>query len=285
MYGQLAAWFHLITAPADYADEAAEVVRLLAGRGVALGPANPDATVLELGSGGGNTAAHLKAHARLTLTDIAPAMLALSATLNPECEHVEGDMRTLRLDRKFDAVLLHDAVTYMTTEADLRAAMETAFMHLRPGGAVVLLPDFTAETFRAETRHGGHDGPDGRSLRYLEWRHDPDPTDTAVATDYAYLLREADGSVRVVKDRHALGVFPGRLGSASSPVSGSRRTCLWARGTATYSWACVCRPENPGPRMRAGPRREQGRHSTVKHHLANARSKVGRRRRPSSCGS
>ncbi|MFI5261001.1 MAG: class I SAM-dependent methyltransferase [Candidatus Limnocylindrales bacterium] len=208
MYSQLASWFHLITAPADYADEAADVVRLLATSGVTLGPEHADATVLELGSGGGNTASHLKAGARLTLTDIAPAMLALSATLNPECEHIAGDMRTLRLGRTFDAVLLHDAVTYMTTEADLRAAMETAFVHLRPGGAAVLLPDFTAETFRAETRHGGHDGSDGRSLRYLEWTSDPDPADTTVVTDYAYLLREADGSMRALGDRHVLGVFP-----------------------------------------------------------------------------
>jgi SAM-dependent methyltransferase len=176
MYSELASWFHLVTAPADYADEAADVVQLLADHGVELGPANPDAAVLELGSGGGNTASHLKARAHLTLTDIAPAMLALSATLNPDCEHIAGDMRTLRLDRTFDAVLLHDAVTYMTTEADLRAAMETAFAHLRPGGVVVLLPDFTAETFRPETRHGGHDGSDGRSLRYLKWTDDPDPT-------------------------------------------------------------------------------------------------------------
>ena len=208
MYGELASWFHLVTAPADYADEAEDVVRLLADHGVELGPANPDATLLELGSGGGNTASHLKARARLTLTDIAPAMLALSATLNPECEHIEGDMRTLRLGRTFDAVLLHDAVTYMTTEADLRAAIETAFAHLRPHGAVVLLPDFTAETFRPKTEHGGHDGPDGRALRYLEWTFDPDPSDTTVVTDYAYLLRDADGSVRVLDDRHLEGIFP-----------------------------------------------------------------------------
>jgi trans-aconitate methyltransferase len=208
MYGELAAWFHLVTAPADYADEAAEIVRLLADHGVPLGPTNPDATMLELGAGGGNTASHLKARAHLALTDIALAMLALSSTLNPECEHIEGDMRTLRLGRTFDAVLLHDAVTYMSKEADLRAAMETAFVHLRPRGAVVLLPDFTVETFRAETRHGGHDGSDGRSLRYLEWISDADPTDTTVVTDYAYLLRQTDGSVRVVEDRHVLGIFP-----------------------------------------------------------------------------
>ena len=46
-------------------------------------------------------------------------------------------MRTLRLGRTLDAVLVHDAVTYLTTDEDLRAAMETAFAHLRPGGAAV----------------------------------------------------------------------------------------------------------------------------------------------------
>ncbi len=208
LYGELAPWFHLVTAPADYADEAAYVAGLLADHGVVLGPANPEATLLELGSGGGNTASHLKARAHLTLTDIAPAMLAVSIGLNPECEHLEGDMRTLRLGRTFDAVLVHDAVTYMTTGADLRAAVETAFTHLRPGGAVVLLPDFVAETFRPETKHGGHDGTDGRSLRYLEWTYDPDPADTTVVTEYAFLLRDADGSVRVLDDRHVEGVFP-----------------------------------------------------------------------------
>ena len=34
----------------------------------------------------------------MTLTDIAPGMLAMSESINPECEHIVGDMRTLRLD-------------------------------------------------------------------------------------------------------------------------------------------------------------------------------------------
>jgi hypothetical protein len=38
-----------------------------------------------------------------------------------------ADMRTLRLDRFFDAVLVHDCVCYLTAEADLRLAMETSF--------------------------------------------------------------------------------------------------------------------------------------------------------------
>jgi len=202
MYDELADWFHLLTAPEEYADEAAFVLGLL--REHVDGPLE---TLLELGSGGGNTASHLRADLRLTLTDVAPAMLELSRGLNPNCEHVLGDMRTLRLGRTFDAVLIHDAVMYMTTEADLRAALETAFVHLRPGGASVIAPDFVRETFEPKTEHGGHDGPD-RALRYLEWSHDPDPADTTVVTDFAMLLREGAGDARVRYDRHVEGIFP-----------------------------------------------------------------------------
>jgi hypothetical protein len=202
MYDELADWFHLLTAPEEYADEAAFVLDVL--REHVEGPLE---TLLELGSGGGNTASHLRSHLRLTLTDVAPGMLALSRGLNPDCEHIVGDMRTLRLGRTFDAVLIHDAVMYMTSEADLRAALETAFVHLRQGGAAVIAPDCVRETFKPGTEHGGHDGPD-RALRYLEWSHDPDPSDTTFVTDFAILLREGATDVRVRYDRHVEGIFP-----------------------------------------------------------------------------
>lgn len=205
LYGDFAGWFHLLTAPADYAAGAAHALTTFTG---AIG--EPPATILELGSGGGNHASHMKAHATLTLTDRSPAMLALSRTINPECEHVAGDMRTLRLGRTFDAVFVHDAISYLTSEADLRAALATASVHLRPGGAAMFEPDHVRETYADATEHGGHDGEprDGRSLRYLQWRWDPDPADDWYLDDFVYLLREADGTMRVVQDRHRLGTFP-----------------------------------------------------------------------------
>jgi hypothetical protein len=45
-------------------------------------------------------------------------------------------------------------------------------------------------------------------VRYLEWTWDPDPRDTLFRSDYAYLLRDADGSVRCVHDVHEMGLFP-----------------------------------------------------------------------------
>jgi SAM-dependent methyltransferase len=208
LYGDLAPWFHLLTAPEEYADEAEFTLGLL--REHVIGPLE---TMLELGSGGGNVASHLKRALRLTLTDVSPEMLELSASFNPDCEHLVGDMRTIRLGRTFDAVLIHDAICYMTTEADLRAAMVTAFEHLRPGGVAVFEPDHTRETFSTGTDHGGNDEPalaggsPGRALRYLEWTTDPDPSDTTYQVDYAVLLRERDGTVEVRRDRHIEGLF------------------------------------------------------------------------------
>ena len=201
MYSDLAPWFHLLTHPSDYWDEAAFVTRVVDE--VALGEAR---TLLELGSGGGNNASHLKERFACTLTDLSSDMLALSRTLNPDCEHLEGDMRTLRLGREFDVVFVHDAISYLTTEDDLRAAIETAAVHVRPGGVVILTPDATTEIFNPCTDHGGHDGDDGRSLRYVEWVHPANGSTYAV--DYLIVARGPSDDARVVHDRHTLGVFP-----------------------------------------------------------------------------
>ena len=202
LYTELASWWPLLSAPAEYAEEAEFYWRTLAEA-----CDRPPRTLLELGSGGGNNASFLKHHvAELVLVDVSAGMLEVSRALNPECVHVEGDMRTVRLGRQFDAVFVHDAIVYMTTEADLRRAIETALVHCRPGGAALFAPDHVRENFRPSTDHGGHDAG-RRGLRYLEWTWDPDPADTTYTVDYAYLLREEDGSTQMEHDRHIEGLF------------------------------------------------------------------------------
>ena len=200
-YDDLAIWWPLISPPGEYAEEAAYAATLLRSASI------PVHTVLELGSGGGHNAVHLKSHFTLTLVDLSPAMLDVSRALNPECEHQQGDMRTVRLPSTFDAVFVHDAVDYMVTEADLRRAIETAFVHTRSGGVAVFMPDHIRETFEPETDHGGFDDGDGRGVRYLEWTSDPDPTDTTTTTSYAFLFRDSDGSIHGAHETHTLGLF------------------------------------------------------------------------------
>jgi hypothetical protein len=115
-------------------------------------------------------------------------------------------MRTVRLGRTFDRVFLHDALCYMTTLEDLRLAIETAFVHCRPGGAALFVPDYVRESFEENTDCGGSD-QGTRGFRYLSWCWDPDPADSTYVVDYAFLLREDGGSTRVEHDRHIEGLF------------------------------------------------------------------------------
>lgn len=201
LYSSLASWWPLISPPQEYVQDAALAAALM---GTAPRPVHQ---VLELGCGGGHTAVHLSTSYELTLVDISEEMLAVSRTLNPGCEHLPGDMREIRLDRDFDAVLVHDAIDYMTSLEDLRRTVETAHEHCRPGGMALFMPDHVRETYLPGTDHGGSDGPDGRGARYLEWSWDPDPSDTWVLAYYTFLLRDRDGAVRTVTDRHVFGLF------------------------------------------------------------------------------
>jgi SAM-dependent methyltransferase len=200
LYVDLVRWYDLVDPVEDHRDEADRYATALE-RVVTPAPA----TLLELGCGAGNNAYFLKQRFRCTLTDLSEDMLALSRGRNPECEHLPGDMRTLRLGRTYDVVFVHDAVTYMTSEDDLVAAIETAYAHTRTGGAALFAPDCVRETFRE--RSGLIEGDDGeRSLRCLEWHSDPDPADSTYVVDFAFLLRE-NGSVRAIHDRHLQGLF------------------------------------------------------------------------------
>ena len=202
LYSDLAHWWPLFSPPIHYIEEAADLLPTLLAAADA-----PPHTMLELGCGGGSLASHFKHRLQLTLTDRSPQMLEISRVVNPECEHVLGDMRTIDLGRTFDLVFIHDAIMYLTDEASVRAALVNAARHCRAGGAVVVVPDEVKETFEPSTESGGEDGADGRALRYLEWTWDPDPADDTVETAFAFLLRAADGALSVDSERHQFGLF------------------------------------------------------------------------------
>src|SRR4051812_33561888 len=202
LYEQLADWWPVFSHPGTYRRETSHFIRVLR-----QSTRPPPRSVLELGSGGGNSASYLKAHFEMTLVDLSARMLRVSRRLNPECEHVKGNIRTVRLRREFDAVFVHDAICHMTTEAQLLGVMRTAYAHCRPGGVALFVPDFVRETFAEDTDQGGSDSERG-SVRFLQWVAAPDPADTTYVVDFAILLRDRSGRARVEHDRHLLGLFP-----------------------------------------------------------------------------
>lgn len=199
LYNELAEWWPVFSAPEDYEEEAGIYAKALFDNAT-----TPLKHVLEIGSGGGNNASFLKLHFDMTLVDLSEGMLGVSRKLNPECHHIQGDMRTVRLGRSFDAVMIHDAIAYMHTEEDLGAAIASAAAHLDPGGIALFVPDETTENYRAETTSGGHDG-EGRAVRFLQWTG---PLEGNVADNhFVYVLMKGE-QMHIEHEVHRFGVFP-----------------------------------------------------------------------------
>ncbi len=206
MYTDYANLWHLISSPGEYQTEAEFYTKIFLEK-CRFTPKN----ILELGSGGGNNASYLKKSFQMTLVDISLQMLEVSRKLNPALEHIEGDMRRVRLGRTFDGVFIHDAIMYMTTEEDLYSALQTAAIHCKPNGILVVAPDEVKEIYQPYTDCGGNDDHldnyDGLSIRYLEWSYDPDPNDNTYTVDFAYMIKDQKNTIHLVKDRHILGIF------------------------------------------------------------------------------
>ena len=203
LYDKLAYLWPVISPPEDYAEEAGHWRRALRQY---LGPGRR--RLLELGVGGGHNLSHLTAEFDAAAVDVSPRMLELSRRLNPTVEHHLGDMRTFRLPgQTFDAVLIHDAVSYMLTEDDLRAAFATARAHLRPGGLLLVAPDLVRDTFRPGMKLRWSTKQEGVEVITEETVHDRDPSDTLVESHFTYTITEK-GARRVERDIHVTGLFP-----------------------------------------------------------------------------
>jgi len=203
LYTALAPYCRLVNPPEDYAQEAGFWRSAVRSR---LGPGRH--RVLELGVGGGSNMSHLTGDFEFTAVDAAPEMIAQARALNPGVEFHIGDMRSIRLGRRFDAVFIHDAISYLRTEDELRATFASAAAHLETGGVVVAAPDWLTETFRGPivctaTRTDGE-----IELTSFEYTYDPDPADSTYESLMWYLIRRGPGPPRVEHDHHTFGLFP-----------------------------------------------------------------------------
>ncbi|MEM8739111.1 MAG: class I SAM-dependent methyltransferase [Planctomycetota bacterium] len=213
LYDDLAWLWPVLSPPEDYAAEAARLDELIRTR---LGPGPK--RVLELGAGGGHTLVHLAAadgpgHACVAV-DRSEPMLAHCRTLIPGIQAVAGDMRSVRLGQRFDVVLLHDAVDYLTTPRDIRETLATVREHLVPGGIAMIAPTYTAEAFTDSEVADDTAATDAAEVTYFSYVHDPDPGDDTFEMILLYLIRPraADGTpgrAQVIEDRHTCGLFGG----------------------------------------------------------------------------
>lgn len=201
LYSDLIDLWTLVSPPGEYDEEVATFRARFRAHGIQDG-----ARVLHLGSGGGSIDHHLKQIYDVTGIDISPEMVRHARSINPEVAYHVGDIRTYRLNEVFDAVLVHDAISYMTSRDELAAVYATAAAHLGPGGVMIALPEellgrVAAAESRVDTRREGD-----RKVTIVETSYDPDARDNTFHHDFVFIIQNGS-DLRVEVDRHVCGAF------------------------------------------------------------------------------
>jgi len=201
LYHDLSWIWPVIAPPEDYVEETEffiNVIKEKARRKVR--------TLLHLGCGGGRHDYTFKRYFDVTGVDISKDMLCLAKKLNPEVNYAEGDMRHVRWNRTFDAVVVFDSINYMKTEHNLRQVFQTAHEHLNPGGIFLTFMEERREMFTQNRTISSTHSLGDLSVTFIENSFDPDPTDSHFEMTLIFLVRRKN-KLDVYKDTHIWGLF------------------------------------------------------------------------------
>lgn len=218
LYDDLAYLWPILSPPEQYAVEAALLKWLMEEH---CGTDQP-LDILEFGAGGGHTLVHLaQAGHHCTAVDLSASMLEHCKQLIPSARTEVGDMRNIDLGQQYDAILIHDAVDYLLTEADLTATFKTIKQHLKPNGIAFVAPTYTEELFRdndleEEIAEDECVSPDGRThIQYTSQLVDQKPADHLFEMVLTYKMTPLNESgqptspqpAETIEDRHTCGLF------------------------------------------------------------------------------
>jgi len=144
------------------------------------------------------------ANARLRSADAASAARLASSGAAPEFH--PGDVRSLRLGRRFDVVVsLFHVMSYQTSNADLKDAFQTAREHLEPDGVFIFDcwygPAVLSDRPTARTRHLESDAI--RVTRRAEPVSHPN-RDVVDVNYHVSITDKRSGAVQELRETHAM---------------------------------------------------------------------------------
>jgi SAM-dependent methyltransferase len=172
----------------DYAGEAVQLSRLIRER-------SPGArTLLDVACGTGKHLELLHADFEVEGVDLDEGLLAVARErLGPVPLHL-GDMRTLDLGRRFDAVTcLFSAIGHLADVGELDRAIAAMASHLEPGGVLIVEPWLEPDAWAAGRLHLlTVDEPELKIARVTV----PSRRDATAIVDFHYLVATPEGVER-----------------------------------------------------------------------------------------
>lgn len=209
VFDAYAAYYDLLYKDKDYISEAAFVHDLLMKNGMYKGD------ILDLGCGTGKHAEQFAQMGyRVHGVDMSHTMIEAGQQrtcggFGEQLSFEQGDLRTYRTERKFDAVIsLFHVASYQILNKDIAAMFATAFKHLKPGGIFIF--DFwygpAVLTDRPETRVKKLASENVEVVRIAEpVMH---PNDNVVDVNYTvHVTERASGKVITFDENHRMRYF------------------------------------------------------------------------------
>lgn len=202
-YEELATHYDRLYHDKPYAAESARVIELLRDRG-----AEDGARLLDVGTGTGQHVQHLSGTFQVTGVDVHEPVLDIARERVPEARFVEGDIRTLDLDERFDALTcLFGVIGYVETWANLDTALERVAAHLAPGAPFVIESWVTPAVFeQIEGRPvlRTYDGDDLTLARVaIPRRVQAETAELAIE----WLIARPNAGIQRYSETHRMGVF------------------------------------------------------------------------------
>lgn len=161
-------------------------------------------TLLHLGCGVGFHDYTFKKYFKVTGVDLSPDMLKIAREINPEIEYHCSDMRSVKLEKLFDAVAIPDSIDHMVTVQDLKAVIQTAYQHLKPGGLCLILGHIKEEFKANNFVYTGK--KDNIEITLFENNYIPEPFNNTYESTIACLVRK-NGRLQTYTDTFKLGSF------------------------------------------------------------------------------
>ncbi len=200
LHNQLAEYYNRVYSFRDYLDEAIRLQNLIIKYTESGGN-----MLLDAACGTGLHLKHLKDDFVCTGVDISKSMLKIARKNVKGVTFKEGDMKTMRLGKKFDTIIcMLSSIGYVKTTSSLEKAIRNFSKHLNKGGLALIEPSHAKSFYvRGEPRITTYDVKDTKIARVNFTRI---RQATAVLSMHL-LIAERGKDVKYFIDKHELGLF------------------------------------------------------------------------------